>query len=270
VLILEGRGSTSVRDDEGVCTSFEWRAGSLFSVPRARSVRHFNGSGRDRVRFVAITAYPTNASGVPAAAAAGAAGSGDDRVGFELKNALSSDAALVFELQDCVMLDALECPLLAVPHCGVGGHLSSPMGTRGLTITLSQLPPGTYGMAHAYGPGALTIVLAGEGYTLLWPEGARPGRQPWRPGSLVSAAGGWWRQHFNPGRSPARFVTLAPASALLPDVSGMARIWTSTRHGGTRIDYADEAAEIRAGFAVAVQAAGGDVRMPVVCGEREQ
>ena len=147
-------------------------------------------------------------------------------------------------------------------ECGAGGHLHSTMATHGLSIWISQLPPGTYGKAHACGPDAYSIVLAGGGYSVIWPEsGGERTRRSWREGMLLHAPSGWWRQHFNPGPSPARLVTLMPNVALRRRADGFPRIWISVADGGACIDYADEAAEIRAAFAAAVSESGIESRM---------
>ena len=38
--------------------SFEWRAGTLFSIPLNTWHQYFNGSGQDTVRFVAVNNIP--------------------------------------------------------------------------------------------------------------------------------------------------------------------------------------------------------------------
>src|SRR6476659_7721495 len=48
IMILSGRGSTTVWNDAGQRITFEWKAGALFAIPLNCRHQHFNGSGRDR------------------------------------------------------------------------------------------------------------------------------------------------------------------------------------------------------------------------------
>ncbi|HSV23304.1 MAG TPA: hypothetical protein VLJ17_09765 [Xanthobacteraceae bacterium] len=58
ILVLDGRGSTTVWNDAGNRITFEWKAGALFAVPLNTWHQHFNGSGREPVRYVAVTNAP--------------------------------------------------------------------------------------------------------------------------------------------------------------------------------------------------------------------
>ncbi|TME67984.1 MAG: cupin domain-containing protein [Chloroflexi bacterium] len=55
VYVLAGRGSTSVESPSGERHSFEWHTGSLFAIPLNGSYRHYNGSGTEPARIVAVT-----------------------------------------------------------------------------------------------------------------------------------------------------------------------------------------------------------------------
>src|SRR5438093_3059543 len=59
ILILDGRGSTTVWNDAGHRITFEWKAGSLFAIPLNTFHQHFNGSGREPARYVAVTNAPS-------------------------------------------------------------------------------------------------------------------------------------------------------------------------------------------------------------------
>ena len=56
--VLDGRGSTAVWNDAGQKITFEWKAGALFAIPLNAWHRHFNGSGKDAARYVAVTNAP--------------------------------------------------------------------------------------------------------------------------------------------------------------------------------------------------------------------
>src|SRR5207244_7279903 len=58
ILILSGRCSTTVCNDEGKRITFEWKEGALFAIPLNCWHQHFNGSGNAPARYVAVTNAP--------------------------------------------------------------------------------------------------------------------------------------------------------------------------------------------------------------------
>src|SRR5256886_13137034 len=58
IYVLDGRGSTAVWNKAGKRISFEGKAGAICAVPLNAWHQHFNGSGRDAPRYVAVTNAP--------------------------------------------------------------------------------------------------------------------------------------------------------------------------------------------------------------------
>jgi len=58
IFVLSGSGATTVGNDRTKSASFEWKRGSLFSPPLNVWHQHFNGSGSEAVRYVAMANAP--------------------------------------------------------------------------------------------------------------------------------------------------------------------------------------------------------------------
>jgi len=54
IYILDGRGSTTVWNEAGVKLTFEWKAGAIFAIPLNTMHQHFNGSGKEPARYLAL------------------------------------------------------------------------------------------------------------------------------------------------------------------------------------------------------------------------
>ena len=124
---------------------------------------------------------------------------------------------------------------------------------------ISQFPVGTYKKAHAHGAGAHVVIMSGEGYSLMWPEGEGPRRYDWQVGSLIVPPNMWMHQHFNTGPTPARYLAFKVGSQR--NAQGVMMCWISRRIGGDQLDYADETPQVRAMFAEALTKHGLEPRM---------
>ncbi len=249
-MILSGRGSTTVWNDAGQRMTFEWKAGALFAIPLNCWHQHFNGSGRDPARFVSVTNAPivinlyedldfifgTNYDF-------------KGRFNGEPDYFSAKDETKGFLLATNFVPDAVNLPLITAKERGAGGgHIRFNFAKSSLNSHISQFPIGTYKKAHAHGPGAHVIILSGEGYSLMWPEGDKPRYYKWEVGTMIVPPNMWLHQHFNTGTTPARYLAFKHEGVAIRNAQGVPKAWISKRLGGDQIDYSDENPETRKEF----------------------
>src|SRR6202140_2765380 len=263
ILVLDGRGSTTVWNDAAQRVSFEWKVGSLFAIPLNTWHQHFNGSGKDPARYVAVTNAPLliNAFGEAEFVF---------NTPYDFKSRFSGEPDYFSNkgeqkgllLDTNFVADAVNLPVITAKERGAGGgHIRFNMAKGSMNSHISQFPVGTYKKAHAHGPGAHVVILSGEGYSLMWPEGEEPRRYDWQVGSLIVPPNKWFHQHFNTGPTPARYLAFKHEIALIRNSKGFPTAWITQRVGGDQIDYADESPQIRDVFAQALARRGMDPRM---------
>ena len=263
ILVLEGRGSTAVWNDAGEKISFEWQAGSLFAIPLNTLHQHFNGSGQQSARYIGVTNappiinlyedldfvfnskhdFPNRFSGEP-----------------DYFSNKGEQKGLLLETN--FVADAVSLPLISAKERGAGGgHIRFNMAKGSMNSHISQFPVGTYKKGHAHGPGAYVIILSGEGYSLMWPEGEEPKRYDWEVGTLIVPPNMWFHQHFNTGTTPARYLAFKHEVVSIRNAQGVPKAWISRRLGGDQIDYADESSLVRTMFAESLAKNGLSPRM---------
>jgi len=263
ILVLDGRGSTTVWNDAGKRITFEWKAGALFAIPLNAWHQHFNGSGREPARFVAVTNAPPVINLYE-----------DVEFVFNTKHDFRSRFAgepdyfaNKGEQQGLLLVtnfvaDAVNLPLIAAKERGAGGgHIRFNLARGSMNSHISQFPIGTYKKAHCHGPGAHVIILSGEGYSLMWPEGEEPRRYDWQVGSMIVPPNLWFHQHFNTGTTPARYLAFKHETVSIRNAQGVPKAWISRRVGGDQIDYADETPVVRTMFAQELAKRGLEPRM---------
>ena len=266
ILILDGRGSTAVWNNAGQKVTFEWQKGSLFAIPLNTWHQHFNGSGQQPARYVAVT------NGPPVMNL-----SEDEEFIFntpyDFKNRFAGEPDYFANrgeqkgllLQTNFVADAVNLPLISAKERGAGGgHIRFNMARGSMNSHISQFPVGTYKKGHRHGPGAHVIILSGEGYSLMWPEGEEPRRYDWEVGSMIVPPNLWFHQHFNTGTTPARYLAFKHEVVSIRNAQGVPKSWISLRIGGDQIDYADEKPVVRSLFAEALSKNGLESRMDPV------
>src|ERR1700704_708812 len=251
ILVLDGRGSTTVWNDEGKRITFEWKAGAMFAIPLNCRHQHFNGSGQQPARFVSVTNAPPVMNLYE-----------DTDFVFntphDFKNRFNGEPdyfSAKGEQQGLLLVtnfvaDAVNLPLISAKERGAGGgHIRFNMAKGSMNSHISQFPIGTYKKGHAHGPGAHVIILSGAGYSLMWPEGDEPRRYDWEVGTVVVPPNLRFHQRFNPGTAPARYLAFKHEGVAIRNTQGVPKAWISRRVGGDQIDYVDEKPAVRTIFA---------------------
>ena len=275
IYVLEGRGATQVGDDPNSRTSFEWKRGSVFSVPINTWHRHMNGSGTDPARFLAVTTAPIvmnyfhnedfifNNSFIF-----------EDRMGtanvYQGEGTMFTGNTGRTNVWETNFIPDIETfTTFTWKERGAGGaSVMFEMADNTQAAHVSQFPVGTYKKAHRHGPGAHVIIISGVGYSLLWPMdgGAndRIERVDWHVGSMVVPPTNWFHQHFNGGTEPARYLALRWGSQKYGFSLGSAsegEADVSVKLGGAQIEYEDEEHEVHDMFAETLAKVGGESKM---------
>lgn len=260
IYVLNGKGATSVWLQNRKKVTFEWQAGSLFSPPLNAWHQHFNGGGTEPVRYVAVTTAPTminlfhNTDFIF---------NNDftftDR--FEGDSEYFSGQGRLFGgdyrgqkvpghvLETNFIPDVRTNELWPDGRRGGGTKVRLELSENTTICHISEFPVGTYKKAHHHGPGAHVIILGGHGYSLIWPQGESMQRYDWHEGAMVVPPGGWWHQHFNTGREPARYLALRTFGSR--KYRGLGESYKGDldrRKGGAQIQYDDEDPMVRRMF----------------------
>ncbi|HEY7164069.1 MAG TPA: ethanolamine ammonia lyase-activating protein [Candidatus Binatia bacterium] len=269
VYIVEGSGATSVWLDSGKKQTFEWQAGSFFAIPLNAHYQHHNGSGRDAVRYFAVTSAPLyinlfhNLDFIfdnPFAFRDRFDPNDDDYFSRDGKVWGPRNTMINF------IADVNTYELISWKPRGAGGlSMHFDLAAQSMAAHISQFPVGSYKKAHRHGPGAHVTILSGEGYTLLWQEGKDRIRVDWKPGTVVVPPCGWFHQHFNSGAVPVRYLALRKGGngrykypINFNDGEGPG---VSLKEGGGQIEYEDEDPEIHREFEAALTNAGAQCAM---------
>lgn len=286
IFILKGLGAAEVWQEGEPKQTFEWGEGSLFAPPLNTWHRLINGT-REPAIFVAVTTAPkiVNALG---------AHEFIFNCDYKFRDHYSGELSYFKPTQDrrkegrfvtawytnfipeakAVFLDNMEQKVS-------GGQLTGYRMANGFPHGhMSEWPVGRYHKAHYHGPGAILVGLVGEGYVLVWPRdigihpysdghGEKVLKVEWGPRSIYCPPDGWFHQHFNTGRGPARHLAVygPPSSSLAGYIYSIGDDFSgnvSLEEGGTLIDYENEDPQIRKDVEEALRRKGIRCEMPPV------
>jgi len=256
VYVLAGRGSTSVESPAGERHSFEWQTGSLFAIPLNASYRHFNGSGSEPARFVAVTDLPlilnvfrdqdfiwNNPRTFPERFGDAQRFRGDGtflpmRPGRHMWETNFVPDLRTFELKEWKARGA------------GGSNIMFVLADGTMHAHMSEMPVGTYKKGHRHGADFHVFAVTGEGYSLYWWEGERElQRFDWKHGCVFAPADRLFHQHFNVSAEPARYLAVAFGGLRYPTLADKRATFmgmdVSVKEGGRQIEYEDEDPRIR-------------------------
>ena len=204
--------ATSVWQRDGKKHTFEWGPGSMFAMPLNADYQHFNASGSEAARYFAVTncSFMMNLFHNPDYIF-----NSDytflDRFDPRTEGYFSGEGELTgrFFLTTNFVSDTHTLKLTDYSERGKGStNMKFNLAKNTMGAHISEFPVGTYKKGHRHGPGAHVIILGGQGYSVLWPQGEKPQRVDWKQGSVVVPPDQWFHQHFNSGANPARYLAL--------------------------------------------------------------
>ncbi len=248
VYVLSGRGSTSVWSDANHKNSFEWNAGSLFCIPLNARYQHFNGSGQEPARYLAITTAPimmnltrnadfifSNDATFPERYA------GQDNY---FSGEVQMEEFTGWDKPTGVACANLFADIHAIPmresSRAAGSHsITFELANGVLGAHLMEMPGGRFSNVHRHGPGAHVLWLKGEGYTLMWPDGGEKLKEDWGPGTMLVPPSWWWHQHAAVSSFPAQHLALKLSSKRNKVNRLSMGTMLSVRRGGSMMNFED-------------------------------
>ena len=272
--VADGRGlATVTAGGNGTPRTFEWQKHSMFLLPHSHTVQLTNTQGDRPVRLLHQNYLPlamltladpsfffNNPHEDP-----GRLSGGDGEFYSEAKaQRISMDPNRATGFQEIWVgnfFPDMRAWDKLVPYWGrgAGGHVVSVKfpGSENWAH-MSVFPARSYKKGHRHGPGVVIIIPAGEGYSVMWPEGAEKIVVPWHEGSVFRPA----EQVVPPALQRRLHGWQVPGPALTPaHQHGGRRRWTlrATRSSTpTRIP----------GFARSSRTSLRSVGSPAVCPTR--
>ncbi len=265
--VLTGRGTCEVWNEGEQPATFEWQEGSLFSVPLNTFHRLHNGSGSTAARLLAVTTMPImmnllhNTEFI----------FGTDHVftdRYDGRREYFDGSGTLYTgrvWETNFVADVRRFQLRDWHERGAGSkNIRFEFANNTMVSHVSEFPVGTYKKGHRHGPGYHVIMLSGEGYSLMWPDGAKEMTEvSWKPGTLFVPPGLWWHQHFDTSQAPARYLAIRWGGnkwkvAQYLDNQGVDK---DVNQGGNQIEYQDQDPRIHRTYVERCAASGIEVKM---------
>ena len=267
VYVVKGRGLTTLwRGDGEAKRTIEWGAHSLMLLPRNYTCQLTNAQGSETVRLLHYNALPMALAAVPDPSvffnnphlAPGMAPEEEEEFFAAARTVPGRRAStwLGNFFPDLAVWDQLD----RSEGRGAGGHTVN-FFFPGIPFLahMSVFPNQTYKKTHRHGPGpfrpgALLVVVSGEGHSIMWPhddDRAEKTVIPWHEGTVFNPPDKWWHGHYNVGVEPARYIAIQPP-----------QVFSERKSLPIDIEYTDEEPWLREKFEAEMAKRGLTSLMP--------
>ena len=278
VFVLAGHGSTTITLPSGEKQTFEWGPKALFSIPLNCEYQIFNTSGREAARLSCTNDAPlalnhyhnedfifNNPCKFPDRVGAANAFEGE---GEHSAHERKTGKSMLNLWETNFVPELTSFKLYELDARGKGSmNVYFQLANNTMHAHMSEIPVGRYKKAHRHAAGTHVHAIGGEGYSLLWYEGASEFVElPWRHGFMYTPPFWMFHQHFNTCEIPARYLACAIGSARYPFIS-LRRVSnegggaTSVKQGGRQIEYEDQDHRIHRKFLEAIKKSGVPSKM---------
>ena len=208
MFVMEGRGATTIWQEGEPKQTIEWEEGALLALPLNAWHQEFNASSDEPCRLVFGTNMPHvinffhnldfvfNSHYIF-----------KDRYCYEMQN-FFVEKGTHWKLKEFETNFIPDLKMMQLDPKPEGGyrceelHLS--MASTSLGMHVKSIAEGTYTNAHRHQAGAHVMVIAGEGYELLFMPGEEKNRKKvsTKPYSVIAPKDNEFHHHFNTGKGP--------------------------------------------------------------------
>ena len=248
VYVLSGRGATSVWYEGQRKNTFEWQTGSLFATPLNAWFQHFNVSGDEPVRYIAVTTAPimmnlirdddfifNNPAVFPARY-----NSEEDYFSRDYRTEVFGGWGYPTDIYfSNFVWDINALPFHKSNRGALAEGASFEVGHGVLGSHTLRLPGGRFTNIHRHGPGAHVLWLSGEGYSLMWPDGGEKVQANWGRGTVLVPPSWWWHQHAIVSAEPAQYLALKLSSKRFKVNRLSEGTMRDSRSGGQMVQFED-------------------------------
>jgi mannose-6-phosphate isomerase-like protein (cupin superfamily) len=226
--VVQGMGLTTISGGEGLAkNTFEWQAHSMFYIPANATYQLVNAKGTEAARILIMTSLPEALRLIPDAhfffdnpyanqtLSDGSSFYQEAKAQRTVSNVVGRPGETYTRNQwtgaffpDMRAWDKLD----PFKGRGAGGQVVNVRFPNAATWAhMSVFPAQTYKKAHRHGPGVVIVIPAGEGYSVMWPEGKEKVFIHWHEASVFVPPNMWFHQHFNVGDADGRYLALHPS-----------------------------------------------------------